>query len=265
MLKNKLKLMLLTTDNNSDLWELFVRQLIKNWPDFDLDIILNTENAINFMQLINNISNEYSVNIIFTNNFDKKVFWSERLKLNLRHFPSKYYLFILDDYILDGPVDTIKFKNSVDILEKNNDIAHINFLPSSIQYSYIYKGYKKILKNQPYRFNLQIGLWRRDFLLKFIREHETPWQFETWGNRRAKRYKNQVYHATQNYKIFDYKIGGIIKRGQWNGPTVIDDLTRWGFPHLEQNRQYFTKGDDKTNFNKRNFFKKIVDGIKSMI
>lgn len=32
----------------------------------------------------------------------------------------------------------------------------------------------------------QASLWRRDVLLKYIRDYESAWQFEWWGSKRAK-------------------------------------------------------------------------------
>ena len=90
--KNNVTLLLTSCDSYEDLWDNFFKLLTINWPNFDLNVVLNTE------------SKEYSypgVNIT-TYQLDKKHKWqwSKRLRKNLEKISTKYILFFLEDFYL---------------------------------------------------------------------------------------------------------------------------------------------------------------------
>lgn len=56
--------------------------------------------------------------------------------------------------------------------------------------------------------SLQAGIWNKKHLIRYLRDHEMPWQFETWGSIRSRRYKEAFYAVREGEKrVFEYPWG----------------------------------------------------------
>ena len=78
------------------------------------------------------------------------------------------------------------------------------------------KDYPELIEygcNTPYRVTTQAGLWRRDYLLRLLRRHESAWWFEMFGSKRSRRYAYRSYVV--NRSIFEYDDGGVLFRGSY--------------------------------------------------
>jgi hypothetical protein len=114
----------------------------------------------------------------------------------------------------------------VDIIKHDNNIANIQLFPCPPGYI-PYKNLDWLVerkKRSPYLLNLQAGLWRKERLLHFLRNHESPWYFERWGSFRARRYPDKFLSLNpylQDNRIFNYnpsKVG--LSRGKWLPETA---------------------------------------------
>lgn len=128
-------------------------------------------------------------------------------------------------------------------------------------------GFQKIDKKKNFRVNLQAGLWQKKYLLKFLRKHEGPWQLETWGNLRSRRFKGDIYHRLpESPAVFEYMTGGILADSRWHDNEALLKLKKWGFEEIIKNREiYSTGGERKTEISKRSVFRKTIDVLKSLI
>jgi hypothetical protein len=75
---------------------------------------------------------------------------------------------------------------------------------------------------------MQAGLWRKSALKSYMRRHETVWEFEWYGSRRARRrrepffYVNEQYEARLGKRVFPYRATGVV-HGRWVR-EIVEDL-----------------------------------------
>lgn len=207
-------------DGGEDLWEGFFTSLVRWWPGFDMPVLLNTQSK----------SFSYSGLAIKTLNLYKsgsKIAWSGRLMETLKQINEEYVLFFVDDDWLTGPVDTERFEQSVRFMDQYADAGNICFAPPGLDYKN--DGRCPFLDRAPqkgdYRVNGQVTLWRKNVLLKFLRPHESVWDFETLGSRRSRRYPDKLYGLSKNAKpVFIYELRGMIFRGKWYNESVVKEI-----------------------------------------
>ena len=255
--------MVLSSDGYSDLWPIFFQQFKKNWPSFNGTLFLNTENVGKKLS----DSNKYGVTLP-KQSFSVNTPWAERLFKCLTEMDEEYVLLLLDDFILTDFVDYEEINKCVNYMKEDHDIACFNFRPTKGKA--VEQGFKKYElkdKKSPFRINLQAGIWRKSFLLEFIRKHENPWQFETWGNMRARRFGDKIYHTLDSAnEIVMYPEGGIVADKRWRGEDTIDLLKELGFEYLIPNREiYYPDSPRKTEIMHRTFIQKVIQVIKSLI
>lgn len=213
---DKIALLVNSCDKYEDLWAPFFTLLKKYWnPEYP--IVLNTESKdFNFEGL----------NIKTLKLFENKnVEWSERLRITLENIDSEYVITLLDDFFLEKSVDNNKINQCVKWMDENQNIAAFYFVYiKDTEQDNQYPGFLKIKDTGEYRQNRQAAIWRKDILLKNLRDHESAWLFETLGSKRnAKWYKNQLFYcATEENSIIEYdaKEGGAVHRGKWNKHVV---------------------------------------------
>ena len=260
MNKTDYALMVLGCDKNAELLPMFLRNLKKYWPEYDKEIYINTE-SVRFQ--------DKQYNLIFPSHmYDISIPWAKRLYDFLKEYPYEYVVFLLDDFILSDYVDNSELNRVHKIMIQNLKIACFNFMETyKNTENNVKEGYARYyLKNRKaeFRINLQAAIWRKEFLMKFIRKHENPWQFETWGSKRAQRFKDEIYHIKNEAKhVFMYPEGGVLADGKWRN---VDFLNKEGFKIDFSIRGVYHDGDArKTEIVHRTFFQKVGEVIRSLI
>ena len=212
---NDCTLLLSTYDAGEDLWEGFFISIKHQWPEFDMPIAVNTERKkVSFPG--------YSIN---TYNVLKKkgnVNWGKRLKDVLKRIDTEFVLLFLEDYWLDAPVDNEYFEKSLQWLRDNQDISTFSYFPclpgQNIEDNLFDRMELRPTKCE-YKFNCQVAIWRREKLIKYIRNHENPWEWEIYGSMRASRFKERFYTLKKGEKLcFSYgdpDVGCLIHKGKW--------------------------------------------------
>jgi len=209
-------------DTYEDCWMPFFKLLKKYWPERKYPIVLNTESKkFNYEDM-----KIKSYNIL-EKNVNKNISWSKRLKEVLRRIDSKYIIFMLDDFFITDYVDNNEIEKIIDWMEKDNSIGVFSLYPVEKNKYEDFKDekYKNfVLRNRkgPYRYNCQIAVWNRKFLISCLRNHESPWEWELIGNVRSKRSFKKFYsldeHADLIFK-YDFRNIGVI-RGKWLLPKT---------------------------------------------
>lgn len=235
----------------------------KNWESCKYSLYLNTESCT--------YSNDREkVHVFSYSETRQRERWSLRLKKCLKKMPEELILIILDDFFLTSKVDNVEFEKCVERMKNNKNIACFYFDPTPGEnYSCEYERFERKGKKSPYRFNLQIGLWRKEYLLHYLRNHEDPWHFESWGSIRSRRYPQLFYSLKINAKkVFTYPAGGVICDNKWNlmmGEDSIDFVKR-EFDIDYDRRGYYRKGEFRNwNINNRTKIEKMLDVVKSLI
>lgn len=258
-------------DGGEDLWDGFFTCLEENWPDNPFKIILNTE------------SKKYNSNslCVTTYNNEKLILntWAYRFKRVLKKIDTEYVLVFLDDFWLDKKVDTKLIIRMIDIMKKDNNISNICFR-NRINECIDNGRYELLVERKndsPYVFNCQVGIWKRKRLIRFLRNHESAWDWELYGNHRAKKVKDKFYCIKKNYpEPFVYSDAGIIHRGKWikedalyyaNKYNIKIDFSKRGF----EISNIFQKDEEKPISKKNNtsviktFYIKLSDNIHKLL
>lgn len=211
MIKNRICTIVVNSyDGGEDLWEGFFKCFDANWPDNPFKIVLNTESK----------TYRYKSLDIQTINCKKRFFntWALRFKNVLRRINTEYVLVFLDDFWLDKKVNTDYIYKMLNIMSNDQEISCISF--RNAPFDNIDDGKYDVLekrkKDDPYIFNCQVAIWRRERLIKFLRNHESAWDWELYGSNRGKRFKDKFYCIKKNVdEPFIYSEAGVIHRGKW--------------------------------------------------
>lgn len=238
-MNNKATVLVNSCDTYEDCWYPFFKLLKKYWPDRKFPIVLNTESKIFEYEDMNiktlNVLDKYK---------NKNISWSRRLKDVLKRIDSKYIIFMMDDFFIMDYVDTKKLDKVINWMEQDNNIAVFSFFrvedekhkdKKSLKYPDFY------LRNQrgDYKYNCQAAVWNRKELIRALRNYESAWEWELFGNVRSYRSKKLFYTLNDPKKyIFKYncELYGVV-RGKWR---------------LPETQELFAKEDIKIDFSVRN-------------
>lgn len=245
-----------TCDKFEDCWYPFFRLFSIYWPDYKGKIYLNTEYK----------SFEYpGLDIVSIKNCETtkdadKVTWSECLERGWNAIDNDIILYMQEDYFFNAPVQNNSVEKYAALVRAENiDCLHLTqasgngpFYPSKK-----YPGLEEISQHAHCRLSCQGALWKKDVLLKYIRLHESAWQFETFGTQRAHLIKDAFYNVNRDAiranRILPYVLTGIIQ-GQWKKEVV--ELFEKHQIHIDFSIRGFR------NFKKPGFVERVKSKIK---
>ena len=212
-------------DAYSDLWDPFFKLFKKYGGELtNCQIILNAD------------SKQYSypgLNIICPNNFSTPQPWGKRVKNCLKNIKTKYVLCILDDYFLQRECDTSVIIDCINWLNNNENIGAFNLLSlkNSEDESPTYHKFCYINNNSEYRLNSQVCVWRKDIFDFSLISEESPWDWETFGNKRnavllsnvdfyciSEKYPEPYFYNSEfcNKKYSPDVVRNAVIRGKWD-------------------------------------------------
>jgi len=228
-LKEDLTIVFCTYDKYSYLWNGFFKLLIKYWPSCDLNIVLNTEKKhLNYGEL----------KISDPTNCDPSNPWSKRFKIALNKVETDYVLIMLDDFWLRSSVRVDVLNKCVALMKEDYNIKSFLFawVPGLNKKSYKYAIFEQVRKFTPFRVNMQIGVWRKDYIMNLLTDSETPWQFEVNASVRSIFKAGKVLSFKKNeLPVFDYDFGALVVSGGYKkeimeyfikSENVVVDLER---------------------------------------
>ncbi len=208
-MSSSIPLIVSSCDKCSDLWPSFFKLWRKNWIGFDRKVYLCTDSK----------TFEYDgMDIECPLNMPEGSTWSENLMSLLGGIDAEYVLFMLDDFWLKSPVDIVSLTRCEEIIRSDQSIGFICLigqLEPSIE-NPISSDYPNLIeygRKTPYRVTTQVGLWRKDYLLSLLRQHESAWWFEMFGSKRSRRSKYRSFVVKNS--LFNYDEGGVLFRGSF--------------------------------------------------
>ncbi len=234
-----------TCDAYEDVWELFFCAFQEYWPECNYKIVLNTENK---QKIFNNID----VHIHNFNSPNGKDAWGLRLKQTLKACESKYVVMLYDDFILEDRVDQEKIINCMKWLNDNPDIAVFYFSNISVNKNTNdnrFENFELIPRKGDYKLNSAPAIWRRERLLEFIEDNDTPWAWEFFGSYRTYRSTDLFYcvkKAHEDIYPYNYAMGGAIYRGKWVGKVVLPLMKKFNL-QIDLNQRGLADGLQQKN------------------
>lgn len=238
MVYDEVTLLVSSCDKYSTAWFPFFELIKYNWPGHPQKIVLNTE-TINYSHKGLSIETITEPYINST--------WSQRLLNCLNKITTDYIIFSLEDFFIQCPIKEDILEYCLEKMKNNPKIACFRLKASNeknlkkSEYDPFYLADESV----PYRLDTQFSIWRKEILISFINEKESPWEFEGKGTERIKGTDKLFYwfYNKNPEKITDELIV----------PYVIGHFTGYGIQWgkwLYNNKELFEKYKIKVDFNK---------------
>jgi hypothetical protein len=260
---NDLTVFVNTSDSFEDCWEPFFKLFKLYWPDCPHPIVLNTETKDYHYQGLHITCSKVSVGE------KKRLGWSECLMRALDAIETPYILYLQEDYFLEAPVkaDTLKsllnemvaLKVGAVRLSGTDGVGPFHEIGSTL--------IVEVDKGAKWRLSLQAALWKKSLLRALIRKHETPWQLESYGSFRTRRFKEKICSVNREIfsvpgnEIFPYTPTGVIA-GRWV-QSIVEPL----FVRHKINIDFSVRGfhvPGKRTKKRKSFLLRVVDRIRSL-
>ncbi len=234
-----------TCDKFEDCWDPFFKLWSLYWQDCHAKIYLNTEykdykyTGVEVTPIRGCVGKKTK---------GKPATWSQCLRWALEKVDTDIILYMQEDYFLNAPVDNQKVEHYVKYMNENNNISCIQLTIAGIPDGDVAneKEYLNYSNSDYFCYVCcQASLWKKQVLLELIRDHESAWNFEWYGSKRAKYIGLKFLTVDHEWlrdgnHIIPYVATGIIG-GKWNKKII----------------ELFEKHDIKVDFNKRGFVPEI--------
>ncbi len=228
-----------SSDGYADCWAPFFTLFARHWPACAAPLLLNTEHAsfawpdvpLRCTQVAQGVAHRLT--------------WSECLTRALDQITTPLVLYLQEDFFLEAPVrGDLVDQFAAYMLE--HEIANLRLVECGGSGPWQPTEHPLLWVVDPrarYRVALQAGLWRVDTLRQRLRAHESAWQLEVFGSRRAWRVHDRVLCVNRDLferpqaRVVPYYPTGVVK-GRWLREAVVDlfaahaievDFSRRGF------------------------------------
>ncbi len=169
-------------DLYQDAWEPFVKLFYIQWNDCPYPLVINSEKTI--------YKGEYSKNVETICSDEEDITWSKRFRSCLEKIDTEFVLFVLEDYFVQKKVAVDVFEHAHKLMKYNKSIgmAALSYGVSNVNDGKFEDEFffSRII-NEKNKIWCRINLYRRDYLLNLIRDHENIWEFEQYASYRAKK------------------------------------------------------------------------------
>ncbi len=241
-----------TCDKFDDCWNPFFKLWELYWPDCTGKVYLNTEYkdySYSGLQITpvkgcigKTIKGKYAT-------------WSQCLRWALERIDTDIILYMQEDYFLNSKVKNDLVEKLICLMLENPSIPCIQLSSHGIpavlptQFEHIYTSDSDFFSY----VCCQASLWRKDIMLSLVRDHETAWNFEWWGSKRAKYMGMEFLTLDHEWlkeqgEVIPYLATGVIG-GKWYRPVV--DL--------------FKAHNIEVDYSKRGFYERLKPTVKQRI
>jgi hypothetical protein len=207
----------------------------------NLNIYINSES-------IDYTNSEF--NIINIHPGNPSISWSSRLRECVSKIDEKLVLSIADDFILESEVKMNRFIEALEIFRDNHNCAAVQLVKIPGDKKNVnYTNFK--LREYDYRnlISHQAAIWNRKKYLDYIKDNETPWEFEVLSSARGVLSNDDFYCVDDDVdEIFDYNYGLLILKGYW----IKQELSR-----LESSQGLIFKRDARETLDLESMPKKV--------
>lgn len=141
-------------------------------------------------------------------------------------------IWCMEDSFLRDYIDESQFQYALDLMERDGAIGRISLTTQNInKYTEVYPfgeiDYGRVLQTPPkseYRLSTMPAIWRKEFLLRYLKPNMTPWQFEVQPKvedefLNVAMEKPAIFHneGVRKRNLFEYNFEGI-------DPAVIQEM-----------------------------------------
>ena len=159
--------------------------------------------------------------------------WSKRLRMGIERAQSDIIFLIGDDFFPLSRVHCDLMESQFDLMRKNLEIDHIRYLYKPGKFKTRASNWNdldEIERFTKYRFLFAPSFWRKDSLLRYIVDFESPFMSEKMGTYKSWILNHGMYCVSDSYikkngRPFDCGSSGVIVKGKW---------AEWAVPRLQE-------------------------------
>lgn len=193
--------------------------------------------------------------------------WGARLRECLAHVETDIVLYLQEDYFINDTVDVATI-NSLVSLMRREDVSHIRLVPGALRGEPTGHPFvSRTPQRAEYRVSMQAGLWKTNAIAGHLRAHETVWELEWYGTRRAWRRSDTFLHVDRAYEethgrmVVPYWPTGVV-HGRWVRPVVEDLFAEHGIAVDFSGRGFYDPDDD--DWGRSPLLRKAVRRLRSL-
>lgn len=170
-----------------------------------------------------------------------KYSWSEGLIKYLTYHNNQLVLLMLEDYFLDKPVDKKVIEGLWELMQHDPGVAKIDLSNDRLKVGHTDFDDWLIKSDDDALFqtSLQAAIWRKDFLLQFLKPIESAWQFEKRGTKRIIKARQDgdfdglILGCKEPLLSYINAIGG---EGNNPGAWDLNKFPKWMIKELKEKR-----------------------------
>lgn len=207
----------------ADLWKPFFFFINQNWPLYErINWYINTESI-----------NDYClpINVKFINTELKGIdLWGKRLINSLKAIQEEFVIVLMDDFFLKEKIDLCKIEECITYFQEDVNIAtfYLVNIPNKPLVESKYKPFSEISKGATFRLNSAPAIWRKQKLLKYLKEKDNPWAWEFFGTCRTN-HSNDRFFCVGNNEAPIYNYAHAVYRGRWLEEQIKPLLDKYDF------------------------------------
>jgi len=138
--------------------------------------------------------------------------WSDGVIKFLKAMSDDVFVYMLEDMWLVRTVDVRTVSTLVEYMRQHPEVMRIDLTADRLYAGgspgqhpeYAYHGSIDLIWSEPtspYHLSLQAAIWRREYLLHYMKPGETPWDFEMWGTTRLSSTPEVVVLGTRQLPV----------------------------------------------------------------
>jgi hypothetical protein len=222
---SKYAILINSCDNFEDCWQPYFKLHAKYWPDCAGRLYLNTEIKDYIYLGLDIISLKVAIH-----ESARRLTWSECLLRALEKIEEDVVLYMQEDYFLKARVNNDLVEKYVKLMISNNQVDCIHMTdqgPPGTRSTKWDDNLFEVPRIHKDRISCQAALWRKDVLQQYLRPHESGWNFEWFGSKRAALFKHNFFSIDRSlvkldhFEIIPYLFTGVIG-GRWSkGVTAL--------------------------------------------
>ena len=123
--------------------------------------------------------------------------WAKDIRTYLEGIPDKHIIYLMDDCPVSGPVDEFLLEYCKALV--NNDltgrIGRVNLTEdASRKYHHVVHNHEdfqliELDQQAEYRLSTQESIWNKEYMISYLKDEMTPWEFETKNNPKGDGYR----------------------------------------------------------------------------
>ena len=215
-------LFVISCDRYSDVWPPFFTLLERYWPDNPFPVYLLSDTL------------RYGSPNVRPVTPGKRPTWGSLVRDGLSQVPHKNVLLILEDYLINGPVNTAAVLEANALLDAEQAVVvYLRPYPELERFSPEKPHFGRVGACHKLKVDVTTAIWNRERLMEYVRPEYTAWDMEIKGSVAARDDSRPFLGVRGPYEaeILPYLMTAV-QRGKWT-PRAVELLRREGISNVD--------------------------------